>query len=212
MSEKYIIRNECDALDVWDKIEELKVSNYPWNTNDYMPEMYAKMYYTDSAINVLMYAFEKYPRATFHSINDKVCRDSCLEFFLQPFPEKDKRYFNFEFNPWGVYLLGIGLDRHHLEFIDERIIKGLFSVKNKIKKIMKNGEVIYIITIEFSIPHAFISNYFSRFEPYSGKLMKGNFYKCGDDTIYPHYGCWNNIIHDFPDFHRSEYFGTLIME
>ena len=42
--------------------------------------------------------------------------------------------------------------------------------------------------------------------------MKGNFYKCGDDTKYPHFGCWNEVVWEEPDFHRPECFGDLILE
>lgn len=129
-----------------------------------------------------------------------------------PCPYDDNRYFNFELNAFGTYLVGIGFDRHNLEFIDEKIIKDIFSVKNKIEKVKRNGEELYKIELEFSIPYKFITKYFENFKPQSNNIIKGNFYKCGDKTLFPHYGCWNNINHTIFDFHRSEFFGTLIFE
>jgi hypothetical protein len=36
---------------------------------------------------------------------------------------------------------------------------------------------------------------------------------CDNDfhTRYPHYGCWNLIGTERPDFHRPEYFGTIVL-
>ena len=42
-----------------------------------------------------------------------------------------------------------------------------------------------------------------------GKLIRANFYKCGDDTAYPHYGMWRPFQSDKPDFHRPEEFGEI---
>jgi hypothetical protein len=41
--------------------------------------------------------------------------------------------------------------------------------------------------------------------------MRGNFYKCGDKTIHPHYGCWSPIELPKPDFHCSDFFGEIIL-
>ncbi|MHB1455061.1 MAG: carbohydrate-binding family 9-like protein [Saccharofermentanales bacterium] len=39
----------------------------------------------------------------------------------------------------------------------------------------------------------------------------GNFYKCGDKTDCPHYGCWNPILLPAPDFHVPAFFGDFIV-
>ena len=41
-------------------------------------------------------------------------------------------------------------------------------------------------------------------------FFTGNFYKCGDETEFPHYGMWSEAVSDTPDFHRPECFGRLI--
>ncbi|RJQ39634.1 MAG: hypothetical protein C4550_05000 [Nitrospiraceae bacterium] len=66
--------------------------------------------------------------------------------------------------------------------------------------------------IEFSVPFNFIEEYYGKtcFKP--GKVMNGNFYKYGDDTLYPHYGCWNEVFNPIPDFHRPECFGYLVLK
>ena len=39
----------------------------------------------------------------------------------------------------------------------------------------------------------------------------GNFYKCADDTEYPHFVSWNPIDLPTPDFHRPEFFGEIYL-
>ena len=43
-------------------------------------------------------------------------------------------------------------------------------------------------------------------------MICGNFYKCGDETVQPHYYSWNPVELVDPDFHRSEFFGKLYFE
>jgi hypothetical protein len=45
-----------------------------------------------------------------------------------------------------------------------------------------------------------------------GYTFKGNFYKCGDETAVAHYGMWNYVGTETPDFHRPEFFGTLVID
>lgn len=66
-------------------------------------------------------------------------------------------------------------------------------------------------TVEYSIPFVFIEKYFGKLDFSPGCRLEGNFYKCGDETRYPHYGCWNPIKRTTPDFHRPEFFGDLIL-
>ena len=39
--------------------------------------------------------------------------------------------------------------------------------------------------------------------------IRGNFYKCADDTDSMHFLSWAPINTESPDFHRPEYFGEL---
>ena len=45
-----------------------------------------------------------------------------------------------------------------------------------------------------------------------GYTLRGNFYKCGDECVSAHHGMWNVVEVDAPDFHRPEYFGTLVID
>ena len=73
---------------------------------------------------------------------------------------------------------------------------------------LRNGEhtwsVIEIIPVE--------ALFRSSVDNFSGKEMRANFYKCGDELPTPHFLSWNPIEWPEPSFHRPEQFGKLIFE
>ena len=44
-----------------------------------------------------------------------------------------------------------------------------------------------------------------------GLRLRGNFYKCGDATVQPHYLAWNPVTSAVPAFHRPEDFGEIVL-
>ena len=46
----------------------------------------------------------------------------------------------------------------------------------------------------------------------SGKIIRANFYKCGDLTPQEHYLSWNPMTSETPAFHRPCDFGLLTFE
>ena len=50
---------------------------------------------------------------------------------------------------------------------------------------------------------------FEVLESFYNIKASGNFYKCGDQQVVPHYLSWAPITTENPDFHRPEYFGEL---
>lgn len=137
-------------------------------------------------------------RATVTAPLEPVCVDSCLEFFLAPWPG-DSRYFNFEFNPLGTMILAFG-----------------GQVATRVRQVVKNVEQTFLPRpfftedgwgIEYRIPAAFLRIYDPSFS--FGGEMRGNFYKCGDLTEAPHYLAWSPLSSETPDYHRPQDFGTL---
>ena len=130
------------------------------------------------------------------------CEDSCVEFFFCPMPN-NKNYFNIEMNTNLCIYLGIGSNRHDL-------CRMIQHDKNPLAAEVAMTEDGWQMT--YRIPVAFIQRFFSEFKAESGAMMRGNFYKCGDLTVQPHYYSWNPVEVENPDFHRSEFFGKLYFE
>jgi len=136
---------------------------------------------------------EKPLKADGKTDNNFVHIDSCMEFFFRT--ENDDRYFNFEFNPNGTLLLGLGTGRHGRTLLD--FDKSVFRVESV------TGELWHL---KFFVPFSFVESYVGKFT----NRFFGNFYKCGEETVHPHLACWNEIKFAQPDFHRPEWFGEFI--
>ena len=161
----------------------------------------AQLCHDGEALLVRMEAVESPIRATLTQPLDQVCNDSCLEFFFAP-DGGDERYMNFEFNPLGNVYFGFGAGR-----------------PTRVRQIVKNAEALFAprpFTTEngwgicWRIPFSLIRMYFPSFAP-TGECA-GNFYKCGDETVRPHYLSWAAMSSDKPDFHRRQDFGALRFE
>ncbi len=212
MYNSYIIKkvNEISAGIDWEQIPELNVDNFPWDETGYRPKTVAKICYSNKGLHVFLKSYEKNIRAVNNCINDPVCQDSCMEFFFNPNPEKDDRYMNLEMNPIGTFLLGFGKDRH-----TRGQLKNLNNETFEIKTVVNKENVKCFDedfwTLEYIIPFSFMEQYYGILEIKPGKKLKGNVYKCGDKTEIPHYGCWNRINWEKPDFHRPDFFGEFIL-
>ncbi len=133
---------------------------------------------------------------------------------MSPDPENDDRYFNFEINPVGSLYLSIGNGRFGRQFMKETP-ESCFQIRTSVPKASLPDYHDGFWTVEYAVPLDFIQKYFNRFSFSPGGKLRANFYKCGDGTQYPHFGCWNPISaadYPNPDFHRPESFGWLRLE
>ncbi len=184
---------------------EAEIDCYPWDKSGYRPCVAFSVLYSEQKLYVRFKVQKDKIRAECTQLNDDVYTDSCVEFFIAPDPDGDERYFNFETNPLGVMLIGIGTDRYDRKLLYPENYRNLFGIQTYTNT--KRG----FWTVEYLIPVEFINRYYNSVLLRTGLKMKGNFYKCGDSTEIPHYGCWNPVKYGRPDFHRPEYFGELIL-
>lgn len=176
-----------------------KIDNYVWG-QDYTPQAEARMAWGEDGLKVLLCAKEESISVKADTFNGPVYQDSCLECFLQPF-EDDPRYINFEVNAGGTALIGFGAQR-----------KGrirLPQMPQNMNICASKHEGAWW-AVSYTIPYALIESLFDGRRPKAGDTMKGNFYKC-DESLHPHFGSWNPIVSEKPDFHRPECFGTLFV-
>lgn len=170
------------------------IDQYVW-PGDYRCEARAYVARGADGLSVLMCAKEKTIHTEAKAFNDPVCRDSCLEFFLQPV-EGDGRYVNFEVSAAGIALIGIGPDRY------DRALLPALPEGMDIQASRHEGEWW---AVRYRVPFALLRELFGE-EP--GARMRGNFYTC-DETIHPHFGSWSPVASANPDFHRPECFGEI---
>jgi len=180
------------------------VETFPWpSAAGYRPKTKAWLGTDGASLFVYMETDETDLRAENKGFG-YVHFDSCMEFFFAPLPESSPQYLNFEFNPAGGMYLSIGTQRHERTKLPEDNYREFFNV---ITTIPDKGW-----NLEYCVPLSFLKRFFPALELLPGHRMKGNFYKCGEKTLKPHFGCWAPIDLPKPDFHCPRFFGTLILE
>lgn len=198
------ITHVCTAKRVdtpdWDKLNAVELHETGWLEPAGISAS-AKICHNGENIYVRFEACEKNIRAQLTDPLSQVCEDSCVEFFLAP-DINDERYINFEWNPLGTLYLGFGGKRDaRMRLIVKKPVELFAPAPFR----TENGW-----GMEFKIPVHFIRTLCPSFT-LEGKCAC-NFYKCGDCTIAPHYLAWSRPLTEKPDFHRREFFGTLIFE
>ena len=176
-----------------------------WESHPYRPEVKFNIAYGDSEIFIKYYVRESHVKAEKSHTNEMVCEDSCVEFFVAP--ADDGIYYNFEFNPIGTALVGMGHGRHDSARAETAVVDSIRRLASMGDRPFpeRSGDMRWSLTL--AIP---ISSFFHhRVESLKGKIFRANFYKCGDRLTVPHYVTWNPVETERPDYHRPEHFGLL---
>ncbi len=188
-------------------VPRAKIDEAPWGAA-YRPRSEAAVGWMPDGLEVLLATWETHPRAVETEPNAEVYQDSCLEFFLAPYPEISPAYLNFEFNSRGVLLLGFdgpggaSADRIRLPEAEGSLFR--------IRPIRLDDGRAW--GIRFRVPFPFLESKFGPKGMAPSHPFRGNFQKCGDLCEVEHYLSWNPIEAPTPDFHRRECFGTLRVE
>lgn len=193
------IEKEINSINdkIWDFAEVADIDKINWAEFGRDIKTTGKLLYNDYGIYVLMETDEAPLLARYTKQNELVCKDSCMELFLKP-SEDDSRYLNFEFNPFGTMYFAIR--NPNKETVFPANTKEYFKVCSYV------NDKSWVL--QFFIPFEFINEVFGNYS----KVMYGNFYKCGNETIKKHFITYFPINIDAPDFHRPDFFGQFILE
>jgi hypothetical protein len=194
----------------WDTIPCASIDYSPWAAGGALPPAQAAMAFDGRAFHVRFKAWERPIRVQAQRHNGLIWWDSAVEFFFNPTGGFDGRYLNFELNAEGKMLLGVGEGREDRTLLD--FDPAQFAIRCDVPEGGASAWDKPFYTVRFSIPVAFLESIYGYIDYQSSTELCANFYKCGEKTKNPHYGCWNLIETDQPDFHRPEFFGCLVME
>lgn len=184
------------------------VDTVNWDKFPYKPSVKFKIAHTGKSICIKFEVDEKHVRGQEMQDNGDVYKDSCVEFFISP--DGDKNYYNFEFNCIGTPHVGYGSGRENRKPIPSERLKQI-SIRSSLPRTLidkSNNQQAWEVVAE--IPISFFEEH--KFSKLSEKTSTCNIYKCGDETETPHFLSWNPIKTENPDFHRPEFFGTLIFD
>jgi hypothetical protein len=194
----------------WLDVEPINIALYMGDKPTHFPKVQAKLCYDDKSIYVIFRVEDRYVRAVAQKWHDRVCQDSCVEFFFTPGKDISKGYFNAEVNCGGIMLC-----RHQIRFGSGNLLAPedceRFDIHTTLQKQIVN-EITTPVTwsVEYNIPYDVLEKYAAVVRPKSGMTWLANLYKCADATSHPHWLTWSRIDHPTPKFHYPEFFGTLI--
>lgn len=204
------------AAPEWDRASELRIATFHPKSSDHRPVTRVGTLYDDRGLYVRFRVDDRYVVSRRTCYQDSVCKDSCVEFFIEPPPRRG--YFNFEMNCGGTLLL------YYIE--DPTIVKGGFAkhtpVDEAVAKTMTIAHSMPAVvqdeiadpvewTVECFIPFAIFERYVGPLGTIPGSVWRGNFYKCGSDMSHPHWAMWSPIG-NLLSFHQPRYFAPIVLE
>ena len=197
----YLIENKVGKF----SLETLNwAADYP-----YKPRVEVEIAHTGDEILLHFDVSERDVRAVCNTDNGRSWEDSCVEFFLQP-DVKSPLYYNFEFTCAGYKLIGGGLHGTERGRADMSLHQKVITYSSLGASAF--GQRYGQCSWELSAVIPKETLYLSEIESLSKRIMKGNFYKCGDLQPTPHFLSWTKIGSPKPQFHLPQYFGELEFE
>ncbi len=204
----YIIRKttipvELDAAwdsKIWEQADTIEIDSFftTPRAGSYQPEAKCRVLYDDKGIYLLYRVKDRYVKSTTTELNESVCRDSCVEFFVEP--DGNGSYINFEFNCGGNMLASCINDctKTAEGFADYQNLKHTDATEIEIFHTMPtvvNPELVGDTTWRLGtfIPFTVFERYTNCKVPVTGTVWRANFYKCGDRTSNPHWASWSPV-------------------
>ncbi len=171
----------------------------------YRPEAEFDLCHDGGELHLRFRVKEDAVRAVCAADREHAWEDSCVEFFFDP--HGDGTYYNLECTCIGKLYLCRGEGRHGREFLPEAAYAAIRRRCSLGTEPFGLREAPTAWEVELDVPASVFG-----LETFNGLHARGNFYKCGDRLPVPHYLTWAPITTPKPDFHRPEYFDTLIFE
>ncbi|HWQ98877.1 MAG TPA: carbohydrate-binding family 9-like protein [Clostridia bacterium] len=171
------------------------------------PEMHGQVVYLPGeGLEVSLWCREEHPRAVYTRPNEPVHTDSCVEAFLNCFPDLPQYgYVGLEMNANGAAHCSFGTDRHNRRYV---LDLGLPHPQVQIDRFTQDGAAWWRATCLLKL--SLLESLYERTCDFpAGHRMRGNFYKCGDLTDAPHWGSWAPV--ERVDFHVPHLFGEIIV-
>ena len=172
-----------------------------WSYPD-APETVARLAFDGNDLLITFTCKEKNPHAVYTENYQDVYKDSCMECFLCFDPKTSPRYVNVETKSNGARICSRGPDRYERKRVLEQY--GILPIVSAQK-----SEDEWNVNIRLT--NDFVKTLFG-ITLKKGLEFTGNFYKCQQDGGKENFLSWAPIYTPKPDFHRPEFFGTLVIE
>lgn len=195
----------------WSKVAAGQVDQFHPDSSSHRPNTRFKAIYDPRAIHLFFQVQDRYVICKHTQLHEAVCKDSCVEFFVQP--KRDLGYFNFEFNCGGTML--VSYVRPNSTNPAERV--RMFT-PGQAQQVAIHPSLPGVIdpeltgpvewTLQVSIPFALLEEYVGKLGPIAGQTWHANFYKCAGDSSQPHWAAWAPIG-PVLSFHQVDKFAPI---
>ena len=196
---------------IWSKVTACNLEYFMGHRPSHIPNVEFKLLYDPESIYVIFKVVDQYVRASSRGYQSAVCQDSCVEFFFTPQQDVGSGYFNLETNCGGTILMYHQVSRNYCsKELSDNDLDQIQIASSLPKLITKEIKQPVTWTLEYKLPFSILAKYTEVITPARGVEWKANFYKCADRSSHPHWLTWSIVDLPKPDFHRPEFFGTLI--
>ena len=197
---------------IWSRADTLEVTQFRPESSEHRPRTLARLLHTSQGIHGLFQAHDRYVRCVHTGYFGEVWKDSCVEFFAQPKP--DRGYFNLEFNCGGAFLCSYITNPERTPTGFKEFTKLPASMGTTIQvrsslppRIEPESTEPVVWTLAFYVQFSLFEHYVGPLGAPAGRVWRGNFQKCADDCSHPHWASWAPL--DELNFHRPDCFGTI---
>lgn len=208
-------RDALANLEMWDTAQVATVASFHPASTEHRPKTTARVLFDQRAIHVRFDVDDCFVRSVRTRHQTRVSKDSCVEFFVQPFGSKG--YFNFEVNAGGTMLVyfiedptrgpGGAMFSKYVE-LPIALVESVPIYHSLPDQVDPERTVPTPWSVAFSIPKSLIERYVP--DAWSRRHLpwRCNFHKCGDETSHPHWASWADIGQTLR-FHQPDRFGQL---
>lgn len=197
----------------WKRIKPIEVKHIVGKVHSFQPEVKSKMMYDQANLYVIFQVKDRFVRSVTTEYNGPVSRDSSVEFFFSPDTDLPLRYFNLEINAGGTPLMYyITKPMTELKKLTTDELKQIQIARSLPAKVDPEITEPVTWTIEYRIPISLLSKYANVTQPSKGVTWKANFYKTGSKTSNPINMAWTFDYNAKNNFHRPQFFGTLVFQ
>jgi len=197
----------------WTDVLPLMLDEFMGPRPAHFPRAEVKLAHDEAAVYVIFRVEDRYVCARKQSYQERVCEDSCVEFFFTPGEDISQGYFNLEVSCGGIAFFHHqkerGVEDLEVARADFRAVELAHTLSAPIHP--EIAEPLAWV-VEYRLPFDLLASYAPLTAPAPGVTWRANFYKCADACSHPHWLTWAPVDWPEPDFHRPEFFGELVFE
>lgn len=201
----------------WNRANRLSIDQFNWHESGPRPGTTAWLLYDSDALYTLFQVDDRSISSAVTELNGPTYRDSSVELFVDPAPDANSRYWNFEANCCGQFKLAwqeegwqereVGRDLIPPDLADE--VRVETSVSGPTRKPRADDEEWWLAT---RLPFETLASFTGvEIAPDTGAEWMANVYRSGVESDEQK-ATWNPMPTPEPDYHSPAYFGRFLFD